>query len=210
MTPQGLGTWIVIGVMVLTMGTSFAFEEPEGFKEAKFGDSEQAVRGKLNIPAPTYSPPFAAGGRVLLPGRTFDLSCHSVEQEYRTQLGHRFCNQGATIGDIPVGVRYTFRDDKLVDISFSFEVVAYPEMALAFLSRFGKPSERDEHIVTTGRGVEYLNEALTWSGPVVVIFLSKYAATVTSSSARYRLVSEYAAVDELRREQGAKGAKDLK
>lgn len=205
-----LGSLVAIGAILSSMSAACAFEEPEGFKEAKFGDSEQAVRAKLNIPPPTYFPAFVLRGQVITPARTFDVSCHSYGTD-EAWLGDRSCSSRAErIGDIPVKVIYTFRADKLVRISLTFSPRAYPQMKLAFLSRFGKPSDVKESVVKTGMGVEYLNETLTWVGPTVKISLFKYLSNVTESDAHYELLSDSATAELLRREQGMKAADDLK
>jgi hypothetical protein len=197
-------------VLLLSLsGPAVAFEEPEGFKEAKFGDSEQAVRTKLNIPPPTYHPAFVVGGKELTPARTFDSSCLSYQKDM-AWAGDRLCSQPNKIGDIPVSVSYSFRDDRLVRISFGFRPDLYPQMKLAFLSRFGTPTDTNERIVKTGSGVEYLNEELVWTSSTLRIFVSKYLNKITESGASYDLLSEIATTARLRREQGSKAAEDLK
>ena len=177
---------LIILAVILSADPGRAFNEPRGFKEAKFGDSEELVRSKVK------------------PDHCFE---HSKETAW---AGDRACGGPGTIGEIPVDVLYTFRANRLVAIYFYFKPDDFSDLKAAFVTRFGQPALSDKFVVKTGAGVEYLNEVLTWKGKTVGIDLVKYSGKVTEGSAGYVLLSDSATAAELRRQKGSKAAEDLK
>jgi len=178
---------LILAIM-LSVGLARAFDGPEGFKGVRFGDSEQMVRSWLN------------------PFRATDVLCGG--HDHARVFGDRVCSGRSTIGDIPVGVNYVFRADKLVQIHLSFSAEAFPELKAACGTRFGALSDSKESIVKTG-GIEGLNEMLFWQGTTVQISLFKYAG-VTESTGSYHLLTDVAAIAALLRQQGSKAAESLK
>lgn len=177
-----------------------AFQEPDGFQGAKWGESEAVVRTKLGVEPPTSVSP----GR--LPPR--DWACHDYTAENRW-LGDRYCTVWVTIGDIRLPATPVFRGDKFVSVSFAFPEHRFSVMEGAFLERFGPPTSTKEDVIRTRAGVEYLNRTHRWIGPTVEVTLSRYGSRVTSSSASYHLRSDLETAAKLRQEGASKASKGL-
>jgi len=171
-----------------------AFDEPDGYNGAQFGDSKEVVQSKRE-----------SGSRF----------CPDYDMVSGAWRGERLCHGGDKIGGRQVFggqvfVHHTYRENKLVGI----EVLSkgYLETKRAFLSRFGPPMEvttRELHRPRPGDGPF---EVLSWTGPTVKVTLSGFPAgpATRSSIAKYELVSETARAERLRREPESKPAEGRK
>jgi hypothetical protein len=165
-TAVGVFVFALFSIFFVAVSVS-AFEEPSGFKEVKFGDSEAVVRSKLRIPSAA--------------------DCHSMEKSRRWE-GERFCARGDKIGDVQVKATYVFRSDKLVHIALTFRPESFTAIKDAFLSRFGRPSKIETRPVRTRAGSDQ-DEELTWAGGTMTIVLTKHVM-FEKASATYELLSE--------------------
>jgi hypothetical protein len=184
---------VTILIALSLPASALAFEEPDGFKGARWGQSEGHVRAALAIDP---------RGEVV-----FDCYAIPVASKH---IGDRSCRASAAVGTIPVRVTTVFRADRLIHISFAFDVRHFDQMEASFIGRFGEPEPIKESIVKSGAGVEYVNRTLSWRGQTVWVTLRKYAGTVKDSSASYTLLSDLEVSEKLKREGAGRGAEDLK
>lgn len=190
-----LATWLIGGaaiVLTVAVDAALAFDEPDGFRGAKWGDSEAIVREKLTASLNT---------------RLFPCWAHGDATKW---LADRSCSVDTTVGAVPVTAYLDFRADKLVGFSLAFGPDGYDVMERAFLDRFGAPTSARDEPVKTKAGVEHMNRRLTWLGATVRVELVRYAGKVTQSSALYRLLTDDDVAMKLRREGVSKAAEDLR
>jgi hypothetical protein len=184
----------VLGLALALVGAAAvdAFDEPDGYNGAKFGDSKEIVQSKRES-GPRFCPDY-----------------DTVSGAWR---GERPCHSGDKICGGQVFVHHTYRENKLAGIEMlSTGSPGYLEMKRAFVSRFGPPMEVKTQQLHRPRPGDGPREVLSWTGPTVKVTLSGFPVgpATRSSMARYELVSELAREERLRREPESKPAEGQK
>jgi hypothetical protein len=58
----------------------------------------------------------------------------------------------------------------------------FPRLSQVLITKYGKPTRSESEPVKTKAGATFTNEKLSWSGPKVLIVLSKYSDDINTSS----------------------------
>jgi len=138
---------VTLAIVLFASPAVSAFNEPEGFRGAKWGQSEAEVRAALGIEK----------------RGAMDTDCYDVPADSKW-IGDRTCRASHKVGDVPVKLTAVFRTDRLVRLSMTFRVTDFDQMQAAFIQRFGQAGSNRESVVKSGAGVEYRNRKLTWTG----------------------------------------------
>jgi hypothetical protein len=165
---------IALGVVVSLVAPAAAWNEPDGFRDLRWGVSESKVRAQ-----PTWrycedvDKPLA---------RALELRDLARGDAMR-RLGERRCVHELKIGEIPVVADFYFKGPRgLRGVVVQFAPEQFEAMKRIFLERYGPPtsvtsSERQSRI-----GKTFKNESLTWKGSITSVSLEKYPRALARAS----------------------------
>ena len=93
------------------------------------------------------------------------------------------CNDKIDLAGGSVFVIYFFKQDRLIGAGISFETELFPTVVASYTAKFGcEPHVARTEKITTGVGVEYLNEIVEWKTDSGLFTVSKYGSKVTSGN----------------------------
>jgi hypothetical protein len=152
---MGRATWVgAIGTagLVLALGTgAAAFDDPGGFRGAKWGDSIDQVAARLAEQGSGWSEPCTA--------RTYGVLC--AEQRF-------------TVGELRVPFVWEFGKDTKGLERVQAEVLSifiYPNLFPVLVERYGPPSEEGVTVLKNRLGATLNSRWSMWVGPDTTISL---------------------------------------
>lgn len=192
---------ILFALTCVPIHRALAFEEPKGFRDIEFGESEESAWPKLKAMG-VVKYPWSVLQHLPPPG------CNDTREP---QKGKRSCTMwGIKIGQTPLRyVTITFRDNRFVEAFLIFESSHFADLEAAFIQRYSSPTKIDEKPVSNLAGLQATNRVLHWHGENTRVLLTRYLSTFETGVASIALKSEVELQDELRQRQRKAGAKDL-
>jgi hypothetical protein len=182
-------------VLILVVGASstYAFNEPDGFRGVPWGASEDVLRARLGEMGPD--------------GRWRDASCFEYPDETRW-LGDRACRHTFLLEDIRVDALYAFRDARFVRVLLTFRSADFNRIVAVFVERYGPPTTETHEAFRTQGGLDSVNRILAWLGPNVAITLNRHGGKIAEGAAMVTTQDEIRESNRLRREQLKRSAKE--
>lgn len=176
-----------------------AFEEPKGFRDIEFGESEKTAWPKLKAMHVPQSSAFFEP--VILP------ACVDVREPQMPQRSCRIRNImiGQTLITVVIII---FRDDRFVEAILGFDSLHFADLEAAFIQRYSSPTKIVEMPAGNLAGFQTTNRVLEWIGENVQVTLGQYAGTIKEGFANISRKSEVTLQEELRQRQRKAGAKD--
>ena len=166
---------ITLGVVVWLAAPVSAWNEPDGFRDLRWGASESAVRAQ---PTWRYCEDVA---KPLARTREFQ---DPARRDAMRRLGERRCVHEFRVGEIPVVADYYLSIARgLRGVVLQFDSDRFEAMKRVFLERYGAPTTATSSESLESRiGKTFRNESLTWKGPTTSISLERYPFAIARAS----------------------------
>jgi hypothetical protein len=141
----------------------------------------------------------------------FEATCSGKSHTFDDMLPVlQACRERNSFGGVVVRTAHaSFRDGKLVEVHFTFDVIAFDTLTGAAKERLGKPTKVIDSAVQTRGGATLQDREMIWERPSMVLTVMRYGSTIkeglailTTPQERDRKIAEREAAKK-------KGAKDF-
>jgi len=127
-----------------------------------------------------------------VPGHYSPWSHDKPTNNLPARISKRFCGplKGGPFQGIvnapTVFEEFTFRDDKFVMAKWTFETKdQYPAVRAILVGKYGEPTATTNHTVTNLNGAQLEDQLDTWTGPNVIVQLSRFSSDLKTGSATF-------------------------